>query len=103
MWFNMSALENRSAVGGGSKAPGFSHGDGYISYPNRADIAAARARGVKAGGDIAIHGLRRGLGFLRTWHRAFGDWTHGCIAVTNTEMDEIWRAVRDGTPIVIRH
>jgi murein L,D-transpeptidase YafK len=75
----------------------------HISYPSAADVAAARARGVRAGSDIEIHGLKRGLGWLGTWHRALGDWTHGCIAVSDREMDEIWRAVPDGTPIVIRH
>jgi murein L,D-transpeptidase YafK len=68
----------------------------HISYPNALDIASARARGVKPGGDIEIHGLSKG------WHRT-RDWTHGCIAVTNSEMEEIWHAVPDGTPIVIRH
>jgi murein L,D-transpeptidase YafK len=74
----------------------------HISYPGAADLAAARARGVSAGSDIEIHGLRKGLGWLGSLHRAM-DWTHGCIAVTNSEMDEIWRVVPDGVPIVIRH
>jgi murein L,D-transpeptidase YafK len=74
----------------------------HISYPNTADVAAARARGVSAGSDIEIHGLKRGLRWLGRFHRA-RDWTHGCIAVTDSEMDEIWRAVPDGTPIVIKH
>ncbi len=74
----------------------------HISYPSAADVVAARARGVKAGSDIEIHGLRRGLGFIGRWHRVM-DWTRGCIAVTDSEMDEIWRVVPDGTPVVIRH
>jgi murein L,D-transpeptidase YafK len=74
----------------------------HISYPGAADVAAARARGVDAGSDIEIHGLRKGLGWLGRWHRVM-DWTDGCIAVTDSEMDEIWRVVPDGTPIVIRH
>ena len=73
----------------------------HISYPSTTDVAAARARGVNAGSDIEIHGIRNGLGWLGRLHRAF-DWTAGCIAVTNGEMDEIWRIVPDGTPIVIR-
>lgn len=73
----------------------------HISYPNAADVAAARARGVSAGSDIEIHGLRRGLGRLGRFHRVM-DWTHGCIAVTDSEMEEIWRAVPDGTPIIIK-
>jgi murein L,D-transpeptidase YafK len=74
----------------------------HISYPSAADVAMARARGVKAGSDIEIHGLRKGLRWLGSWHRMM-DWTHGCIAVTDSEMDEIWRAVPNGTPVVIRH
>jgi murein L,D-transpeptidase YafK len=74
----------------------------HISYPSAADVAAARARGVSSGSDIEIHGLRKGLGWLGGWHRVM-DWTHGCIAVTDSEMDEIWRVVPDGTPIVIKH
>jgi murein L,D-transpeptidase YafK len=74
----------------------------HISYPNTTDVAAARARGIRAGSDIEIHGLKRGLGWLGRFHSVV-DWTHGCIAVTDTEMDEIWRAVPDGTPVVIKH
>ena len=74
----------------------------HISYPSAADVAAARARGVSAGSDIEIHGLRNGLSWLGRFHRIM-DWTHGCIAVTDSEMDEIWRVVPDGTPVVIRH
>jgi murein L,D-transpeptidase YafK len=74
----------------------------HISYPNAADIAAARAHGVSAGGDIEIHGLTRRTRWLGSWHSA-ADWTSGCIAVTDREMDEIWNAVPNGTPIVIRH
>jgi murein L,D-transpeptidase YafK len=48
-----------------------------------------------------IHGLPNGLGWIGKLHR-FVDWTDGCIAVTNREMEEIWRAVDDGTPIEIR-
>jgi murein L,D-transpeptidase YafK len=74
----------------------------HISYPNAADVALARARGVRPGSDIEIHGLSKATSWLGDWHRA-RDWTHGCIAVTNSEMEEIWRAVPDGTPIMIRH
>jgi murein L,D-transpeptidase YafK len=74
----------------------------HVSYPGDADVAAARARGVSAGSDIEIHGLRNGLGWLGRLHRAI-DWTSGCIAVTDSEMEEIWRVVPDGTPIVIKH
>src|SRR5215831_14981427 len=55
----------------------------HISYPGAADIGAAHARGVSAGSDIEIHGLRNGLGWLGRLHRAI-DWTSGCIAVTDS-------------------
>ena len=74
----------------------------HVSYPSAADAAAALAHGVRAGSDIEIHGLPTGLGWIGSWHRAL-DWTAGCIAVTNGEMDEVWRVVPDGTPIIIRH
>ena len=73
----------------------------HISYPNATDTAAARGRGVNAGSDIEIHGIRNGLGWIGRLHWLV-DWTAGCIAVTNSEMDEIWRIVPDGTPIVIK-
>ena len=66
----------------------------HISYPNAEDRARAAAAGVEPGGDIMIHGLKDG-------ERREGDWTQGCIAVTDEEMDEIWGLVADGTPIVI--
>jgi murein L,D-transpeptidase YafK len=72
-----------------------------ISYPAAKDIAAARKLGVKPGGDIMIHGIRNGLGWLGGAHRML-DWTAGCIAVTDPEIDEIARAVPDGTPVEIR-
>jgi murein L,D-transpeptidase YafK len=73
----------------------------HISYPNAADRAAAKAARVSPGGDIMIHGIRNGMGWLGDQHRRV-DWTDGCIAVTNPEIEEIWRAVADGTPIEIR-
>jgi murein L,D-transpeptidase YafK len=66
----------------------------HISYPNEADRDRARAAGVDPGGDIMIHGLKPGVD-----HPA--DWTHGCIAVTDAEMDEIWELVSDGTAVEI--
>lgn len=73
----------------------------HISYPNSEDRARAAKAGVDPGGDVMIHGLQNGLGWLGKLHRSI-DWTDGCIAVTDTEMHEIWRAVADGTPIEIR-
>ena len=63
----------------------------------------SRARGeVRSdpGGDVMIHGLPNGLGWMGSTHR-LRDWTDGCIAVTDEEMDEIWQAVPDGTVIEI--
>ena len=71
-----------------------------ISYPSAEDILRARRAGVSPGGDIMIHGLPNGLGKLGAAHRE-RDWTEGCIAVTNEEIEEIWRLVPDGTPIRI--
>ena len=63
--------------------------------------AFAGATGVDPGGDIMIHGIRNGLGWLGPLHRAI-DWTAGCIAVTNAEIEEIWDAVPDGIVVEIR-
>jgi len=73
----------------------------HISYPSPRDRAAARKNGVSPGGDVFVHGLPNGYGWVGASHR-LKDWTDGCIAVTNEEIDEIWRAVADGTPIEIR-
>lgn len=64
-----------------------------VSYPNEADRRQAVARGVDPGGDIMIHGA--------TPPGSQVDWTEGCIAVTNAEMDAIWQRVPVGTPIRI--
>jgi murein L,D-transpeptidase YafK len=66
-----------------------------IDYPNEADRAHAEANGWRPGGDIFIHG--RGPRF----QRARGDWTDGCIAVTDRQMEDIYAMVRNGTPITI--
>lgn len=73
----------------------------HISYPSPRDRAAARQRGVSPGGDVYVHGLPNGYKWVGAGHRA-KDWTDGCIAVTDEEIDEIWNAVPDGTPIEIR-
>jgi murein L,D-transpeptidase YafK len=72
----------------------------HVSYPSTADSARARERGVKPGGLIMVHGLPNRLGFLGSLH-TLNDWTDGCVAVTNTEIEEIWRVVPDGTSILI--
>ncbi len=73
----------------------------HINYPKRADQAQARRRGVSPGGEIFIHGLPKSWSMVGKAH-ALKDWTLGCIAVTNAEIREIWRAVPNGTPIEIR-
>ncbi len=73
----------------------------HISYPNAQDRGTARRQGVSPGGDVFVHGLPNGYGWVGASHR-LKDWTDGCIAVTNTEIDEIWTAVPDGTTIEIR-
>ena len=73
----------------------------HVSYPSAADSARAAAAGYSPGGEIMIHGLRNGVGWLGRLHLA-ADWTDGCIAVNDAEMDELYRVVPDGTPIVIR-
>lgn len=72
----------------------------HVSYPSARDLAAAYRRGMRPGGLIMVHGLRNGWGALGR----FGiehDWTAGCIAMTDRDIDEVWRTVDDGTPIVI--
>lgn len=72
----------------------------HISYPNPADREHARKLGVSPGGDIMIHGLPNGRAWVGRLHR-LRDWTKGCIAVTDPEIEEMYRAVPDGTPIEI--
>lgn len=73
----------------------------HLSYPNAADRERARKLGVSPGGDIEIHGLPRQYAWLGAAHRSV-DWTTGCIAVTNAEIDEIWDEVGVGTAVEIR-
>ncbi|HUQ80860.1 MAG TPA: L,D-transpeptidase family protein [Gemmatimonadaceae bacterium] len=72
-----------------------------ISYPDSAHRARARRLGVSPGGDIMIHGLPARQAYVGAAHRDF-DWTEGCIAVTNAEIEEIWGAVGVGTRIHIK-
>lgn len=73
----------------------------HISYPRPADSKTAARNGEKAGGDIMVHGIPNGLGWIGALHRSL-DWTAGCIAVTDKEIEEIYRAVPNGTSIEIR-
>ena len=65
-----------------------------LSYPNANDVAQARARGVSPGGDIFIHGTPMSFAETR-------DWTWGCIAIQNHEMDAVFAMVQTGTPIFL--
>ncbi len=69
-----------------------------ISYPNASDRAYAAARGKSPGGDIFIHGQPNG----RNGDLIKSDWTDGCIALSNAEVEQIWRVVPDGTVITIQ-
>jgi len=73
----------------------------HISYPNESDVLQAEKLSVPPGGDIMIHGLHNDLTWMGKFH-SLKDWTRGCIAVTNQEIEEIWQAVEDGTPVEIR-
>jgi murein L,D-transpeptidase YafK len=72
-----------------------------ISYPNALDRIRASQRGLSAGGDIMIHGLPKKFSMIGALHRQ-QDWTEGCVAVTNDEIEEIWRAVPNGARILIK-
>ncbi len=71
-----------------------------ISYPNEADKAYAVSQGKSPGGLIKIHGLRNGSGSIGRLH-LLKDWTHGCIAVTNQEIDELYQNVVHNAEIAI--
>ena len=73
----------------------------HVSYPDQQDRERARKMGVKAGGDIMIHGLPDRYAFMGTLHTKY-DWTDGCIAVSNSEIEEIWKLVPVGTPVEIK-
>ena len=73
----------------------------HISYPDEKDRATAAKLGVSPGGDVFVHGLPNGFGWLGKSHLSM-DWTDGCIAVTDEEIDEIWSMVPVGTPVEIR-
>jgi murein L,D-transpeptidase YafK len=73
----------------------------HVSYPSDEDNKFAAARGVSAGSDIMIHGIRKGRGWIGAFHR-WKDWTHGCVALTDEEIEELWRVTPDGTTIEIR-
>jgi murein L,D-transpeptidase YafK len=72
----------------------------HVSYPNARDRAFAKEHASDPGGDIMIHGQKNGLGWLSPITQLF-NWTDGCIALSNADMDKVWSAVDLGTPIQI--
>jgi murein L,D-transpeptidase YafK len=72
----------------------------HVSYPRAWDDERARRWGVSAGGEIMLHGLPNGVSAERLGH-PYIDWTDGCIALSDDEIDEIWARVDDGTTIII--
>ena len=73
----------------------------HVSYPNRDDIRSARAKGVDPGGAIMIHGQPNEPTRSEAYYRT-QDWTNGCIAVSNSDMIDIWLMTENNTPIEIR-
>jgi murein L,D-transpeptidase YafK len=73
----------------------------HISYPNEKDRIRAKELGASPGGDIMIHGIKNGFAWVGASHSNI-DWTNGCIAVTNDEMEEIFKLVPNGTIVEIR-
>lgn len=73
----------------------------HISYPNAKDIESAKSRGISAGDSIMIHGQKNHLGWLSFISQHF-NWTNGCVALTNEDMDLVWKAVDAGTPIELK-
>ena len=73
----------------------------HVTYPSEQDTARAAERGVNAGFDIMIHGIKNGGGWIGAFHRMH-DWTAGCIALTDEEIEELYRVTPDWTPIEIK-
>lgn len=73
----------------------------HISYPDAAHRARSAQVGAQPGGDIMIHGLPNGLGAAGATHREH-DWTNGCVALTDEEIEQIWSVVPIGTPVEIK-
>jgi len=84
----------------GRNAESAYHRSLHISYPDLEDVERSRSQGVSPGGNIMIHGLPNGY-ILTSTRELHKDWTDGCIAVTDRDIEEIWEMVDDGTPIEI--
>jgi murein L,D-transpeptidase YafK len=74
----------------------------HLSYPAPADVARAQAHGVSPGGDVEIHGLPKTYKGLGSTQHLY-DWTDGCIALSDEQVDELWPLVNVGTIVEIRH
>ncbi len=87
-WRQLSPLYNKSI---------------HISYPNQADKAKAKQFGVSPGGMVMIHGtpLNWSLSPIGDWMPMLVDWTEGCIAMGNNDMEEVWEQTSNGIPIII--
>lgn len=92
--------EGRYVIDSHNPASAF-HRSLHVSYPSAAEAATARSGGYDPGRDIMVHGIHNGLRWIGRAHR-FLDWTVGCIAVTDPEIEELYRIVPDGTPIELR-
>lgn len=73
----------------------------HISYPNAKDLANAKQQGVNASGDVMIHGQKNGFGWASSIMQKF-NWTKGCVALSNQDIDAIWNKVDAGTTIEIK-
>jgi hypothetical protein len=96
-WFLERAYTSRYLIDSHNPSSAF-HRALHVSYPSAAEAAQARSGGYDPGGDIMVHGIHNGLGWIGRAHR-FIDWTVGCIAVTDSEIEELYRIVPDGTPM----
>lgn len=74
----------------------------HISYPNKKDRQKAKELGVDPGGDIMIHGQVASRGDPMIWFKTVGNWTAGCIALSNKDMDELWKLIKIPTKIKIQ-
>jgi len=101
----LSAGDNRTPEGryylNGRNPDSDFHKSLRISYPNERDRYKAESWGLDPGNNIMIHGLPNDAGDMAFAYEGL-DWTNGCIAVTNEEIEEIWHLVGDNTPILIK-
>jgi murein L,D-transpeptidase YafK len=73
----------------------------HLSYPNAEDRERARSMGVPPGGSIMIHGMKQDKLWMGDVQYLF-NWTNGCIALTNDEIEEVWKLVSTWTPVEIK-